>query len=137
LDSIAIDMADFDLGIGKTQSLNVVCNPENTTDDINVEWTSSDNKVATVNENGIVTAIAEGTAVITAKVGDKTASVTVTVKAIPITSITIDAPSKVLVGGNVDVKLTVNPTDATYNMSDLKFVSSNSDVLAINEDGTI
>ena len=137
LDSIAIDMADFDLGIGRTQSLGVVCNPENTTDDINVEWTSSDNKVATVDENGVVTAIAEGTAVITAKVGDKIASVTVTVKAIPITSITIDAPVKVLVGGNVDVKLTVNPTDATYNMSDLKFVSSNSDVLTINEDGTI
>ena len=137
LNSIAIDIADFDLGIGRTQSLGVVCNPENTTDDINVEWTSSDNKVATVDENGVVTAIAEGTAVITAKVGDKIASVTVTVKAIPITSITIDAPVKVLVGGNVDVKLTVNPTDATYNMSDLKFVSSNSDVLTINEDGTI
>ena len=137
LNSIAIDIADFDLGIGRTQSLGVVCNPENTTDDINVEWTSSDNKVATVDENGVVTAIAEGTAVITAKVGDKTASVTVTVKGIPITSITIDAPSKVLVGGNVDIKVTVNPTDATYNMSDLKFVSSNSDVLTINEDGTI
>lgn len=137
LNSIAIDIADFDLGIGRTQSLGVVCNPENTTDDINVEWTSSDNKVATVDENGVVTAIAEGTAVITAKVGDKTASVTVTVKGIPITSITIDAPSKVLVGGNVDIKVTVNPTDATYNMSDLKFVSSNSDILTINEDGTI
>ena len=137
LNSIAIDIADFDLGIGRTQSLGVVCNPENTTDDINVEWTSSDNKVATVDENGVVTALAEGTAVITAKVGDKTASVTVTVKGIPITSITIDAPAKVLVGGNVDIKVTVNPTDATYNMSDLKFVSSNSDVLTINEDGTI
>ena len=137
LNSITIDVADFDLEIGRTQSLGIVCNPENTTDDINVEWTSSDNKVATVDENGVVTALAEGTAVITAKVGDKTASVTVTVKAIPITSITIDAPSKVLVGGNVDIKVTVNPTDATYNMSDLKFVSSNSDVLTINEDGTI
>ena len=137
LNSIAIDIADFDLGIGRTQSLGVVCNPENTTDDINVEWTSSDVKVATVDENGTVTGLAEGTAVITAKVGDKTASVTVTVKSIPITSITIDAPAKVLIGGNVDIKVTVNPTDATYNISDLKFVSSNSDVLTINEDGTI
>ena len=137
LNSIAIDIADFDLGIGRTQSLGVVCNPENTTDDINVEWTSSDNKVATVDENGVVTALAEGTAVITAKVGDKTASVTVTVKGTPITSIIIDAPAKVLVGVNVDIKVTVNPTDATYNMSDLKFISSNSDVLTINEDGTI
>ena len=137
LDSIVIDMSNFDLGIGKTEQLNIICNPENTTDDINVEWTSSDNKIATVDENGKVTAVAEGTAVITAKVGDKTASVTVTVKSIPITSITIDAPSKVLIGGNVDIKVIVNPIDATYNMSDLKFVSSNSDVLAINEDGTI
>ncbi len=137
LDSITINMVDFDLGIGRTQSLGVVCNPENTTDDINVEWISSDIKVATVDKNGVVTAVAEGTAVITAKVGDKTASVTITVKAIPITSITIDAPSKVLVGGNVDIKVTVNPTDATYHMSDLKFISSNSDIISINEDGTI
>ena len=138
LDSIAINIADFDLGIGRTQQLNIVCNPENTTDEINVEWTSSDDTVATVDENGVVTAISEGTAIITAKVGDKTATVTVTVKEIPIEQISLEGtPVKVLIGENVDVKVTVNPADATYNISDLKFISSNSDVLFVSEDGTV
>lgn len=137
LNSIEIDISDFDLEIGKTEKLNIICNPENTTDDINVEWTSSNKDIATIDNNGVVTAVAEGTTVITATVGEKTASIEITVKAIPITSIEIDAPVKVLIGGNFDVKITVKPENATYDMSDIKLISSNSDVLFVNEDGTI
>ena len=138
LDSIAIDMADFELGIGRTEQLNIICNPSNTTDEINVEWSSSDSRIATVDENGVVKAISEGTAEITAKVGDKTATVVVTSVIIPITSISLEGTSiKVLVGGNVDVRVTVTPTDATYTMEDLKFTSSNSNILYVNEDGTV
>ena len=42
-------------------------------------WTSSDEAVATVSPEGIVTAIGEGTATITATVGEKTATCTITV----------------------------------------------------------
>ena len=138
LDSITIDMSDFELGLGRTQQLNIVCNPENTTDDINVVWSSSNTDIVSVDENGLVKAISEGTATITAKVGDKVATVIVTAKIIPITSISLEGTSsKVLVGSPIDVKVTVNPSDATYTMSDLKFISSNSDVICVNEDGTI
>ena len=137
LDSIEIDISNFDLEIGKTEKLNIICNPENTTDNINIEWSSSNEKVATIDQNGNIEALSVGTTVITAKVGEKTASVEVTVKAIPITSIEINAPVKVLIGGTFDVQITVNPENATYNMSDIKFISSNSDVLFVNEDGTI
>ena len=44
-----------------------------------VTWSSSDPAVATVDETGLVTALANGTAVITAQVGGKTASCTVDV----------------------------------------------------------
>ena len=138
LNSITIDMSDFELGLGRTQQLNIICNPENTTDDINVVWSSSDSNIVSVDENGLVKAISEGRATITAKVGDKVATVVVTAKIIPITSISLEGtPSKVLVGSPIDVKVTVNPSDATYTMSDLKFISSNSDVICVNEDGTI
>ena len=39
-----------------------------------VEWSSSDEAVATVDENGVVTAVASGTATITARAGELTAS---------------------------------------------------------------
>ena len=45
-----------------------------------VTWETSNEGVATVSESGEVTAVAKGTATITAKAGDQTATCTVTVK---------------------------------------------------------
>jgi uncharacterized protein YjdB len=44
-----------------------------------VKWSSSDKKVATVSKKGVVTAKGEGTAIITAKSGSKSAKVKVKV----------------------------------------------------------
>ena len=63
-----------------TKQLSVTYNPEDTTDDKTVTWESSDPNIATVDQDGNVTAVATGDAVITAKVGDKTASCNVAVK---------------------------------------------------------
>ena len=52
--------------------------PENA-DNRTVSWKSSDNGTATVDESGLITAIAVGEAVITATVEDKSATCTVTV----------------------------------------------------------
>ena len=60
-----------------TVTLTATVQPNNTTD--TVVWSSSDENVATVN-NGVVSAVANGTATITAKAGDQTATCTVTVK---------------------------------------------------------
>ena len=60
-----------------TVTLTATVQPDNTTD--TVAWSSSNESVATVN-NGVVTAVANGTATITATAGDKTATCTVTVK---------------------------------------------------------
>ena len=138
LNSITINMPDFDLGIGETQQLGIFIEPEDTTDDLNIEWSSSDPEIVKVDENGLVTAVSEGTATITAKIGDKEASVKVTAKVIPITSISLEGTdTKVLVGSPVNVKITVLPTNATYDIKDLKVISSNSDVITVNEDGTV
>ena len=138
LNSITINMPDFELGIGETQQLGIFIEPEDTTDDLNLEWSSSNPEIVSVDEKGLVTAISEGIATITVKSGDKESSVTVTSKIIPITSISLEGTdTKALVGSPINVRITVLPTNATYDIEDLKIISSNSDVITVNKDGTV
>lgn len=60
-----------------TATLVATVTPENTTDA--VEWSSDNEDVATVTQNGVVTAHKDGMATITAKAGEETASCIVTV----------------------------------------------------------
>lgn len=66
-----------------SETLKLTINPSNTTDDTTVTWTSKDEKIATVNDAGTVTAKSEGTTTITAKIGKLEATCEVTV--LPIT----------------------------------------------------
>ena len=68
---------------GANETLIATVEPNDTTD--TVTWTSSNTAVATVDNTGKVTAVAPGTATITAKAGDKTATCTVTVENAPCT----------------------------------------------------
>ena len=137
LNTITIDKTDFELNVSETEKLNVIFEPENTTDDKTIEWSSSDESIVSVDNEGVVTAKAEGTAIITAKVGEKETQVTITVKIIPIKALSLEGTSTVAnVGDIIDIKLTVNPTNATYADS-IKYTSSNSDVVLVKEDGTI
>jgi uncharacterized protein (TIGR02145 family) len=61
-----------------TEKLTATVNPGDATDR-SVTWTTDNASVATVSSDGTVTAVAQGTAVITAKAGDKTATCIVTV----------------------------------------------------------
>ncbi len=75
--SIALDKTSVEVFSGKTVTLTATVSPANTTD--TVTWSSDDGSIATVNENGVVTGVSQGTATITAQAGDKTASCMVTV----------------------------------------------------------
>ena len=77
VDAINLNTNTLSLTRGATATLTATVTPDNATDKT-VTWTSADEKVAAV-ENGIVTAVGNGTTTITAGVGDKTAVCTVTV----------------------------------------------------------
>lgn len=79
LKSIALSKTEYSMFDGDTTTLSVSYNPSTTTDDRTVTWTSSNTKVATVSKDGKITAIGAGTATITAKVGNFTATCKVTV----------------------------------------------------------
>jgi len=79
--SVTLDKTELALTIGDAAvQLTATVKPDNATD-ADVDWSSSDVSVATVDGSGLVTAVADGTATITAKAGEKTAECTVTVKA--------------------------------------------------------
>ena len=79
LKSISLDSNTVNIEKGNSKNFNVNYAPANTTDDKAIVWTSSNPKVASVDENGKVTALLDGTATITAKVGTKSAIATVKV----------------------------------------------------------
>ncbi len=86
---ISLNKANINLVVGESDELSVICNPSHLTNSAMVTWWSSSNEsVATVsNFGGTVTAIAPGTAIITAKIATgHTATCTVTVTAASTTS---------------------------------------------------
>lgn len=81
--SIMLEMTELGLFVGDTYEMTADVVPANATDET-IVWSSSDETVATVSDNGVITAIGVGEALIMAASADGNASATclVTVKAI-------------------------------------------------------
>lgn len=77
--SVSLNTSKVTVSVGDIVTLNAIMKPTNSTDTIS--WSSSKKSVATVNKYGVVTAVKDGTATITAKTSSKKkAKCTVTVK---------------------------------------------------------
>ena len=76
---VILDKEVLTMVVGETETLVANVRPDDATDKT-VTWSTSDASVATV-ADGVVTALAAGTATITAKAGDKEATCVVTVEA--------------------------------------------------------
>lgn len=103
--AITLNQSEIDLQVGDSQTLTATITPENATYQ-NIDWSTSDESVAEVDEEGIVTAIGEGTASITATNVESGITATCT--------ITVEAASEenTAVTENItDTKDTVNNTD--------------------------
>ena len=82
VNEVSLDKTELALTVGDTQTLTATITPDDANNK-NVSWSSDKPSVATVDENGKVTAVAVGTANITVKTvdGEKTAVCAVTVTA--------------------------------------------------------
>ncbi|MBR2810844.1 MAG: Ig-like domain-containing protein, partial [Solobacterium sp.] len=111
--SITLDKTTASILVKGTVQLNAVISPADAADKT-VTWSSDKTSVATVSDNGLVTGVSAGTAVITAKASNgKTATCTVTVKPIEVTSVSLDqTAASILVKGTVQLKAAVSPADA-------------------------
>ena len=112
--SVTLDKTTLGLVEGDQAVLTATVSPDNATEPA-VTWTASNASVATV-EDGMVTAVKAGTAVITAKAGDKSAKCTVTVTAafVPVTSVTLNKTTlEMTEGDEATLTATVKPDNAT------------------------
>lgn len=134
VEELTLSPTTLTLALGTKKSLSAVVMPANVT----VKWSSSDEEVATVDENGTVTPVKAGTAIITAKAGDKKATCEVTVKAqlIAVTSVSFANPFLTLeIGATKTLSVTVKPENADDKTVTWK--SSNEAVATVDKDGTL
>ena len=110
-EEVTLTETELTLGRNTEYQLTAGLSPMDSTDE--VTWSSSDEKVAEVDQMGKIQAIAAGTAVITAKAGEKTATCKVTVN-IPMTSIYLNKTSIELnsIGDSYQLSASYSPSDA-------------------------
>lgn len=121
------------LPVGSTQTLVATLDPADAV--ATVVWSSSDEAVAVVNDEGEVTGIAPGEAVITAAVDQETATCKVVVTALKPEKIELGpATARIEKGTTLELQLVVTPSEAAP--SDVKWESSNKQVASV-ADGVV
>ena len=80
VESITLDSNEGKLTVGNSHTIKATVAPEEVAAKTTIEWSSSDEKVATVDSNGEVTAVSSGNATITATAGEESANYEVTVE---------------------------------------------------------
>ena len=136
---VTISKSELALVKGTSAALIAAVLPEDV-DNSAVTWTSSNNNVATVDANGVVTAVAaSGTATITATAKDGSgvqAACTVTAKPVPASGITLDAASITLEKGeSKELSATVTPASVTN--GSVTWASADETIAKVDADGKV
>ena len=138
--SVALNETAAEVTAGETLQLTATVLPDDATDK-SVTWTSNNEAVATVDATGLVTAVAAGTATITATTNDGSAltaicEITVNPAAILATSVSLDQSNVSLSEGmTLQLTATVQPEDATD--KSVAWGSSNEAVATVDENGLV
>ena len=136
--NLTLNRTSASIYTGQTLQLTATVTPDDA-DDKTVAWASSNTNVATVDDNGLVTAISPGTARIAVAAIDGsgvTATCTVTVNALLATGITLNQTSATLNNGEtLQLTATVTPSNA-YNKA-VTWTSSNTSVATVSNNGLV
>ncbi|MGX8707152.1 MAG: Ig-like domain-containing protein [Bacteroidales bacterium] len=134
VDEVRLDETEITVNKGETRSLMATVLPEDASDKT-VTWTSSDERIATVSQEGVVTAVAAGTCVITATAGKESVTCDVTV-VIPAASVILDKSEyEIWINQTFTLKATVMPLDATDKT--VTWSSSDESVATVSQEGVV
>ena len=134
---VYLNMTSMDLIIGQSETLQVTISPS-TASGNTLQWSSAIPSVATVNQNGKVTAVSEGTTIISVSTEDgrEMATCTVTVRFQHVETISLDKTNlQLYVGKTATLAATVSPSNA--NNLAVTWSSSNPEVASVNENGVV
>ena len=140
VESITLDQETMTLTVGETGKLTATVTPENVTN-LEIVWSSADETVVQVAQDGTVTAVAAGSTSVsvTANPGAKTASCTVTVNApepVSVESVTLDQETMTLTVGETG-KLTATVTPENVTNLEIVWSSADETVVQVAQDGTV
>lgn len=139
LKGISLDKTDIELTKTETAQLTVTYSPDDTTDDKTVTWSSSDPSVVEV-ANGLVAPVKGGRAVITAQVGNFTATcnvfVNVPAEGASFSDNTINTASSLPVGNSFQMEIVYKPYDAS-NIASIVWTTSNENVADVDGNGLV
>ena len=142
--SVTINPSSATLNPNDTKQLSVTVDATPASADKSVTWTSSNPSVATVSESGLVTAVAQGTATITAtsnldNTKSGTCSVTVNAPAapIPVTAIALNkSTANIAIGDSETLTINYTPADANTGKA-VTWTSSNTSVATVDNSGKV
>lgn len=134
--SVIVDPDVLTLEVEETSTLMAVITPEDATIQ-DVTWSSSNTSVATVDENGVVTAKAIGEATITGTAidGGITGTSEISVIASPVTGVSLPATLSIVEGGSSTLKPTIAPSNATN--KSVTWLSDNTEVASVDANGKV
>lgn len=136
VDKVTLDKTELSLKPKATARLTATVSPSDASDK-NVTWISSNTNVAAVNDSGLVKAVNNGTATITAKSSNGITAQCVVTVSTPVSSFSVTpAKSKTInIDGTFTFKAKIYP--AAADDKTLLYTSSNEDVAVVDDNGTV
>jgi hypothetical protein len=133
----SITASDVTVLVGETATITPTVLPADATNPA-VTYSSADETIATVNENGVVTGVAPGETTITISATDGsgvTGTITVTVNGIDVTGITPGDDITIMTGETATITYTVAPNNATD--PSVTFTSADETIATVDADGVV
>jgi uncharacterized protein YjdB len=136
---VTLDKTKLTVTTGETGQLTASVAPSNATNK-NVTWSSGDLNVATVNDNGVVTGVSTGSAIVTATTADgnfvSNCIVTVKEADVLVTGVTLDRTTLDIYIDDVE-ELTAEVAPANATNKDVSWSSSATSVATVNSNGVV
>lgn len=136
VEAVHLDEKEMQLTVGETARMRATVLPESATNK-DISWTTSDESVVSVDEDGNVNALSAGTAVITAVSvdGDKSDSCIVTVP-VSVSGVEMESDSVTVdINSETILKATVYPENAAN--KNITWISSDENVASIDNNGVL